>query len=275
MAGIAEYRNQSAIEGIQSMHPMLNTAIRAARQSGRIILMHYGRLDRLEVTAKGRNDFVSQADTEAEEAALEVLTTAYPEHGVLAEESGRQEGGDYTWVVDPLDGTTNFLHGFPQFSVSIAVLRGQTIEHGVVYDPLRNELFTSSRGQGAQLNERRIRVSSINRLEQCLLGTGFPFSELDKFDRWMKTFRKLTMKSSGVRRAGSAALDLAYVAAGRLDGFWEFGLQPWDCAAGALLIREAGGLVADMDGGQDFLESGNVVAGNARIFDELMKTLVP
>ena len=256
-------------------HPMLNTAIRAARQSGRIILMHYNRLDPLEVTSKGRNDYVSQADTEAEEAALEILTSAYPEHGVLDEESGIREGGDYTWVVDPLDGTTNFLHGFPQFSVSIAVLRGQTIEHGVVYDPLRNELFTSTRGQGAQLNERRIRVSSVARLEQCLLGTGFPFREIENFDHWMKTFRKLTMKTSGVRRAGSAALDLAYVAAGRLDGFWEFGLQPWDCAAGALLIREAGGLVSDMDGDQQFLENGNVTAGNPRIFDDLLKSLRP
>ena len=256
-------------------HPMLNTAIRAARQSGRIILMHYNRLDRLEVTSKGRNDYVSQADTEAEEAALEILTGAYPEHGVLAEESGIREGGDYTWVVDPLDGTTNFLHGFPQFSVSIAVLRGQTIEHGVVYDPLRNELFTSTRGQGAQLNERGIRVSSVARLEQCLLGTGFPFREIENFDHWMKTFRKLTLKTSGVRRAGSAALDLAYVAAGRLDGFWEFGLQPWDCAAGALLIREAGGLVSDMDGDQQFLENGNVTAGNPRIFDDLLKSLRP
>ncbi|SVE17460.1 uncharacterized protein METZ01_LOCUS470314, partial [marine metagenome] len=193
---------------------MLNTAVRAARQSGRIILMHYDRLDRIEVTQKGRNDFVSQADTEAEEIALEILLKAYPEHGVVAEESGRREGGEYTWVIDPLDGTTNFIHGFPQFAVSIAVLKGSTIEHGVIYDPLRNELFTSSRGQGAQLNDRRIRVSNCGLLELALLGTGFPFRELDRLDQWVKAFRTLTRRSAGIRRTGSAALDLAYVAAG-------------------------------------------------------------
>ena len=252
---------------------MLNTAVRAARQSGRIILMHYDRLDRIEVTQKGRNDFVSQADTEAEEIALEILLKAYPEHGVVAEESGRREGGEYTWVIDPLDGTTNFIHGFPQFAVSIAVLKGSTIEHGVIYDPLRNELFTSSRGQGAQLNERRIRVSNCGLLELALLGTGFPFRELDRLDQWVKAFRTLTRRSAGIRRTGSAALDLAYVAAGRMDGFWEFGLQPWDTAAGALLVREAGGLISDPAGSQDFLDSGNVVTANPRIFNDLLRII--
>ena len=252
---------------------MLNTAVRAARQSGRIILMHYDRLDRIEVTQKGRNDFVSQADTESEEMALEILLKAYPEHGVVAEESGRREGGEYTWVIDPLDGTTNFIHGFPQFAVSIAVLKGSTIEHGVIYDPLRNELFTSSRGQGAQLNDRRIRVSNCGLLELALLGTGFPFRELDRLDQWVKAFRTLTRRSAGIRRTGSAALDLAYVAAGRMDGFWEFGLQPWDMAAGALLIREAGGLISDPAGSQDFLDSGNVVTANPRIFNDLLRII--
>ena len=255
------------------MHPMLNTAVRAARQSARIILMHYDRLDRIEVTQKGRNDFVSQADTEAEEIALEILLKAYPEHGVVAEESGRREGGEYPWVIDPLDGTTNFIHGFPQFAVSIAVLKGSTIEHGVIYDPLRNELFTSSRGQGAQLNDRRIRVSNCGLLELALLGTGFPFRELDRLDQWVKAFRTLTRRSAGIRRTGSAALDLAYVAAGRMDGFWEFGLQPWDMAAGALLIREAGGLISDPAGSQDFLDSGNVVTANPRIFNDLLRII--
>ena len=255
------------------MHPMLNTAVRAARQSARIILMHYDRLDRIEVTQKGRNDFVSQADTEAEEIALEILLKAYPEHGVVAEESGRREGGEYTWVIDPLDGTTNFIHGFPQFAISIAVLKGSTIEHGVIYDPLRNELFTSSRGQGAQLNDRRIRVSNCGLLELALLGTGFPFRELDRLDQWVKAFRTLTRRSAGIRRTGSAALDLAYVAAGRMDGFWEFGLQPWDMAAGALLIREAGGLISDPAGSQDFLDSGNVVTANPRIFNDLLRII--
>ena len=252
---------------------MLNTAVRAARQSARIILMHYDRLDRIEVIQKGRNDFVSQADTEAEEIALEILLKAYPEHGVVAEESGRREGGEYTWVIDPLDGTTNFIHGFPQFAVSIAVLKGSTIEHGVIYDPLRNELFTSSRGQGAQLNDRRIRVSNCGLLELALLGTGFPFRELDRLDQWVKAFRTLTRRSAGIRRTGSAALDLAYVAAGRMDGFWEFGLQPWDMAAGALLIREAGGLISDPAGSQDFLDSGNVVTANPRIFNDLLRII--
>jgi myo-inositol-1(or 4)-monophosphatase len=252
---------------------MLNTAVRAARQSARIILLPYDRLDRIEVTQKGRNDFVSQADTEAEEIALEILLKAYPEHGVVAEESGRREGGEYTWVIDPLDGTTNFIHGFPQFAVSIAVLKGSTIEHGVIYDPLRNELFTSSRGQGAQLNDRRIRVSNCGLLELALLGTGFPFRELDRLDQWVKAFRTLTRRSAGIRRTGSAALDLAYVAAGRMDGFWEFGLQPWDMAAGALLIREAGGLISDPAGSQDFLDSGNVVTANPRIFNDLLRII--
>ena len=252
---------------------MLNTAVRAARQSARIILMHYDRLDRIEMTRKARNDYVSQADTEAEEIALEILLKAYPEHGVLAEESGKREGGEYTWVIDPLDGTTNFIHGFPQFAVSIAVLKKQTIEHGVVYDPLRNELFTASRGQGAQLNERRIRVSQCAKLETALLGTGFPFRELDRLDQWTKMFRTLTRRSAGIRRTGSAALDLAYVAAGRMDGFWEFGLEAWDMAAGALLIREAGGLISDPEGSQDFLDTGNVITANPRIFNEFLRTI--
>jgi myo-inositol-1(or 4)-monophosphatase len=176
-------------------------------------------------------------------------------------------------VIDPLDGTTNFIHGFPQFAVSIAVLKGSTIEHGVIYDPLRNELFTSSRGQGAQLNDRRIRVSNCGLLELALLGTGFPFRELDRLDQWVKAFRTLTRRSAGIRRTGSAALDLAYVAAGRMDGFWEFGLQPWDMAAGALLIREAGGLISDPAGSQDFLDSGNVVTANPRIFNDLLRII--
>ena len=241
---------------------MLHTAVRSVREGGRVILMYFDQLDRLEYSSKGRNDYVSQADVEAERAVLDVLTRAYPDHGIIAEESGEREGSEYTWVIDPLDGTTNFLHGFPMFAVSVAVKRGGVLEHGVVYDPLHDEMFTASRGEGAQLNGKRLRVSTTRQLAPSLLGTGFPFRDLGIIEPWMRSFQSLLPKTSGIRRAGAAALDLAYVAAGRLDGFWEFGLKPWDMAAGALLIREAGGLVADVSGGQDFLENGNLVAAN-------------
>ena len=250
---------------------MLHTAVRSVREGGRVILMYFDQLDRLEYSSKGRNDYVSQADVEAERAVLDVLTRAYPDHGIIAEESGEREGSEYTWVIDPLDGTTNFLHGFPMFAVSVAVKRGGVLEHGVVYDPLHDEMFTASRGEGAQLNGKRLRVSTTRQLAPSLLGTGFPFRDLGIIEPWMRSFQSLLPKTSGIRRAGAAALDLAYVAAGRLDGFWEFGLKPWDMAAGALLIREAGGLVADVSGGQDFLENGNLVAANPLIFEESRK----
>ena len=250
---------------------MLHTAVRSVREGGRVILMYFNQLDRLEYSSKGRNDYVSQADVEAERAVLDVLTRAYPDHGIIAEESGEREGSEYTWVIDPLDGTTNFLHGFPMFAVSVAVKRGGVLEHGVVYDPLHDEMFTASRGEGAQLNGKRLRVSTTRQLAPSLLGTGFPFRDLGIIEPWMRSFQSLLPKTSGIRRAGAAALDLAYVAAGRLDGFWEFGLKPWDMAAGALLIREAGGLVADVSGGQDFLENGNLVAANPLIFEEFRK----
>ena len=253
------------------MHPMLHTAVRSVREAGRVILMYFNQLDRLEYSSKGRNDYVSQADVEAERAVLDVLTRAYPDHGIIAEESGEREGSEYTWIIDPLDGTTNFLHGFPMFAVSVAVKRAGVLEHGVVYDPLHDEMFTASRGEGAQLNGKRLRVSTTRQLAPSLLGTGFPFRDLGIIEPWMRSFQSLLPKTSGIRRAGAAALDLAYVAAGRLDGFWEFGLKPWDMAAGALLIREAGGLVADVSGGQDFLENGNLVAANPLIFEEFRK----
>jgi len=250
---------------------MLHTAVRSVREAGRVILMYFNQLDRLEYSSKGRNDYVSQADVEAERAVLDVLTRAYPDHGIIAEESGEREGSEYTWIIDPLDGTTNFLHGFPMFAVSVAVKRAGVLEHGVVYDPLHDEMFTASRGEGAQLNGKRIRVSTTRKLAPSLLGTGFPFRDLGIIEPWMRSFQSLLPKTSGIRRAGAAALDLAYVAAGRLDGFWEFGLKPWDMAAGALLIREAGGLVSDVSGGQDFLESGNLVSANPLIFEEFRK----
>jgi myo-inositol-1(or 4)-monophosphatase len=257
------------------MHPMLNTAIKAARRAGTVIMRHLDRLERLTVEAKGRSDFVSEVDRLAEAEIIQVLRTAYPEHAVLAEETGAHAGNEYCWVVDPLDGTTNFLHGYPQFAVSIALLHKNRLDQAVVFDPHRNELFTSSRGHGAHLNDRRIRVSRVTNLENALLGTGFPFKSNNYLEVWIETLRGLLMQTSGVRRAGSAALDLAHVACGRFDGFWEFGLNPWDMAAGCLLIQESGGIVSDLAGGQAYLESGNIVAGSPKIHRELLKRIQP
>ncbi len=248
------------------MHPMLNIAIRAARRAGSIILRGYEQRDQLTIESKGLNDFVSEIDRNAEQAIIDTLLKAYPEHCILAEESGIHEGMEpFQWVIDPLDGTTNFLHGHPQFSVSIALQHKDKLEQAVVYNPMTEELFTATRGQGAFLNNRRIRVSAVNQLQNALLGTGFPFKEERYLDIYLQTFRALFPTTSGVRRCGSAALDLAYVAAGRLDGFWELHLRPWDMAAGALLIQEAGGIVTDIYGGRDYMYSGHVLAGNLKI----------
>lgn len=252
---------------------MLNTAVKAARRAGKVITRHADQLDRLTVESKGRNDFVSEVDRLAEGEIISVLRSAYPDHAILAEESGSLTGNDYQWIIDPLDGTTNYLHGYPQYAVSVAVYHQGKPFQAVVFDPLRNELFTGSRGAGAHLNDRRIRISRVTRLEQALLGTGFPFKSMDHLDDWIETFRVLLPRTSGVRRAGSAALDLAHVACGRLDGFWEFGLKPWDMAAGCLLIEEAGGLVGDFDGGPDWLATGNVVSGTPKIYQELLRVL--
>ncbi len=255
------------------MHPMLNTAIRAARRAGTVIMRHLDRLESLTVEAKGRNDFVSEVDRMAEAEIIHLLRTAYPSHGVLAEETGSQAGDDYLWIIDPLDGTTNFLHGYPQFSVSIALTHKGRLEQAVVFDPHKNELFIASRGGGTQLNDRRVRVSRTTDLESALLGTGFPYRSHAHLDAWIGTLRDLMLRSSGIRRAGSAALDLAHVACGRFDGFWEFELSPWDMAAGALLIQEAGGIVSDFAGGADFLTSGNILAGNPRIHEAMLARL--
>lgn len=255
------------------MHPLLNTAIKAARKAGTIILRHADHVDRLNIESKGRNDFVSEVDRLAEDEIIRTIRSAYPDHAIMAEESGDLAGSKYKWIIDPLDGTTNFLHGYPQFSVSIAVSDDDKLDQAVVFDPLRNELFVASRGKGAQLNDRRIRVSKASSLESALLGTGFPFKDFDKLDTWIETFRILLPETSGVRRAGSAALDLAHVACGRLDGFWEFGLKPWDMAAGCLLIQEAGGIVTGFDKSDDYLESGNVVAGTPKIYEHMIKLL--
>jgi len=251
-------------------HPMLNIAVRAARQAGNVIMRHLDRLDTLNVKAKARNDFVSEVDVLAEREIIGLISKTYPGHAILAEESGNRPGEGCLWIIDPLDGTTNFLHGYPQFSVSIAMSRDGALEHGVVFDPIRNEMFTASKGRGAHLNDRRMRVSSIHRMEDALLGTGFPFRAMDHLDPWLRMFRTMLLRTSGIRRAGSAALDLAHVACGRFDGFWEFGLKPWDLAAGCLLIQEAGGLVTDFDNAQSHMESGNVIAANPEIHQQML-----
>ena len=256
------------------MHPMLNIAVRAARKAGSIINRAALGGEGLKVRAKQANDFVTQVDQQAEEAIMGIVRNSYPEHGFHAEESGRTEGkGEYVWIIDPLDGTTNFIHGFPQYCVSIGVQHRGSLAHAVIYDPLKNELFTASKGRGAFLNDRRIRVSKCLRLEEALVGTGFPFREITRIDLYVRQLKNLMTGSSGVRRAGAAALDLAYVACGRLDAFWELGLSPWDMAAGALLIQEAGGLVGDLSGEGDYLEKGEVCAATPKVFPQLLEAL--
>ena len=256
------------------MHPMLNIAVRAARKAGSIINRAALGGEGLNIKAKHANDFVTQVDHAAEEAIIGIVRHAYPEHGFLAEESGRSAGeAEYVWIIDPLDGTTNFIHGFPQYAVSIGVQQRGALAHAVVYDPLKNELFTASKGRGAFLNDRRIRVSKCLRLQDALVGTGFPFKELARLELYTKQLVNLMQSSSGVRRAGAAALDLAYVACGRLDAFWELGLSPWDMAAGALLIQEAGGLVGDLGGDSGYLDKGEIAAATPRVFPQLLESL--
>lgn len=259
------------------MNPMLNTAITAARAAANVILRNMDKVDRLTIEVKAQNDFVSEVDRKAEEQIIYTLRKAYPDHCILAEESGLDDTGnsDYKWIIDPLDGTTNFLHGFPQFAVSIALQFRNRLEVGVVFDPVKNELFTAARGDGAQLNEKRIRVTGHKGLAGSLLGTGFPFKHPQHLDTYLKTFKAVHPDAAGIRRAGSAALDLAWLAAGRMDGFWELGLNSWDMAAGVLLVREAGGIVTDFSGDGDFLETGNVVAAAPKVFPELFETIKP
>jgi myo-inositol-1(or 4)-monophosphatase len=257
------------------MQPMLTIAVRAARSAGNIIVRHMDRLDSLSVQSKDRNDFVTEVDQSAEQEIISILRRAYPDHSILAEESGTHSGNDFQWIIDPLDGTTNYLHGFPQFAVSIALRHKGRMEQAVVYNPLSHELFTASRGSGAFLNERRIRVSNRKGLDGALLGTGFPFKAQQHLDTYLDMFRALFPRSAGIRRPGSAALDLAYVAAGRLDGFWEIGLNTWDMAAGVLLIQEAGGISSDFVGGHDYLANGNLVSGNPKVFAEILKAIRP
>jgi len=254
---------------------MLNIAIKAARRAGSIINRAALEGGALEVKAKNKNDFVTQVDKAAEQAIIGVIHAAYPDHSILAEESGDTPGAraEHRWVIDPLDGTTNYIHGFPQYCVSIALEHRGVPTHGVVYDPGKNELFTASRGRGAFLDDRRMRVSKCLRLQDALVGTGFPYKEVSRLDLYMRQLRTMMTSSAGVRRAGAAALDLAYVAAGRLDAFWEMGLSRWDMSAGALLIQEAGGMVADLQGGADFLDRGEIAAATPKVLPELLAAL--
>lgn len=256
------------------MHPLLNISIKAARIAGKIIIRAEDDLRSLTVREKGNNDFVTQIDQLAEQAIIEVIRKHYPEHQILAEESPELSPAIINdniplWIIDPLDGTTNFIHGFPQYAVSIAIKYEGKLQHAVVYDPARDELYSTSRGCGAQLNDKRIRVSKVDRIEKALLGTGIPYTNFHNLDKYLHSFQKIVPKCVGIRRAGSAALDLAYVAAGRLDGFWEYNLKPWDIAAGMLLIQEAGGWVSDIHQDRDCLESGDVIASTPKIFQTL------
>ncbi len=258
------------------MQPLLNIGVRAARRAGEIIIRNINRLDSIKISSKGRNDFVSEVDRQAEADIIATIRRSYPDHAFLAEESGQQGDSEFVWIIDPLDGTTNFLHGFPVFAVSIALAHRGRLEQAVVYDPMRQELFTASRGEGAQLDGRRIRVSGQRNLESALIGTGFPFRGKESWlEAYLPMLRAVIASTAGVRRPGAASLDLAYVAAGRLDGFWELGLKPWDMAAGGLLIQEAGGHVSDLAGGGDYLERGDILAGNGRIHQALFQLIGP
>jgi myo-inositol-1(or 4)-monophosphatase len=257
------------------MQPLLNIGVRAARRAGDLIARSMSRLDSLKIDTKGRNDFVTDIDRQAEADIIATIRRAHPDHAFLAEESGRSGDSEYVWIIDPLDGTTNFLHGFPTFAVSIAVEHRGRLQHAVVYDPMRQELFTASRGDGAQLDGKKIRVSTQRGLEGSLIGTGFPYRmAAAHIDDYLAILKAVMNVAAGVRRPGAASLDLAYIAAGRVDGFWEFGLAPWDTAAGTLLIQEAGGRVGTPTGAEYSLGP-NIVAGNPKVYQELLEALGP
>jgi myo-inositol-1(or 4)-monophosphatase len=262
----------------QALHPMLNVAIRAARSAGKIINRASLDIEGLKISTKSPNDFVTEVDQRAEDAIIHILLEAYPNHGILAEESGTERGApnsDFVWIIDPLDGTTNFIHGLPFYAVSIALaVRGQ-VQQAVVYDPAHNDLFYASKGQGAFLNDKRLRVSKRTRMAEALIGTGFAFRKGDNFQRYLRMFEEVMQHCAGLRRPGAAALDLCYVAAGYYDAFFESGLHPWDMAAGSLMISEAGGLVGNFTGEADYLHQREVVAGNPKIYGQLVKLLSP
>jgi myo-inositol-1(or 4)-monophosphatase len=261
------------------MNPLLTIAVKAARSAGNIIARYSDQVDSLSIITKQRNDFVSEVDKLAEKAIIDMIKVSYPEHAILAEETGKHEGSgdgkDYLWIIDPLDGTTNFLHGIPQYAVSIAVQHKKSIIMAVIYNPINGELFTASKGAGAWLNDKRIRVSKHKSLEGSIIGTGFPYRKDQSVKHYLPVFETFMKKTAGLRRPGAASLDLAYIAAGRYDGFFEMGLNKWDIAAGVLIIREAGGLIGDLKGEGTYLETGNIVAANPKIFHQMLITLKP
>jgi myo-inositol-1(or 4)-monophosphatase len=263
------------------MHPMLNTAVKAARTAGRIITRASLDLDSVKVSRKNRNDFVTEVDRAAEDAIVGTLLGAYPDHAILGEESGHTPGrkaaatepkdAEFIWVIDPLDGTTNFIHGLPQYCTSIALMQRGVVTQAVIYDPNRDELYTASKGRGAYLNDRSIRVAQRDKIDEALIGTGFPFRRLESLDRYVAMFKAVSEKAAGIRRPGAAALDLAYVACGRYDAFFEIGLMPWDVAAGSLLITEAGGLIGDLEGNSEHVFNEQVLAGTPKVFSQMVQ----
>jgi myo-inositol-1(or 4)-monophosphatase len=258
------------------MHPILSNAVKAAREAGRIINRASNDVGALNIQSKSINDFVSEVDHAAEAAIISILKDAYPDHGFLGEESGdTNKDAENIWIIDPLDGTTNFLHNFPQYCVSIALQQNGVITQAVIYDPVRNDLFTATKGRGAFLNDKRIRVSNRAKLQQSLIATGFPFRDFTHLDTYLDMLKDMIKKTTGIRRPGSAALDLAYVAAGYTDGFFEINLSAWDIAAGGLLVQEAGGIVGDFEGNESWLQTGNIVAANPKVFAQMLQTLEP
>jgi|TARA_B110000003_G_scaffold222356_1_gene222509 myo-inositol-1(or 4)-monophosphatase len=255
------------------MHPTLNVAVKAARRAGSIITRASEDISSLTISDKGFNDFVSEVDLASEKEIIRVLKSAYPDHAFLGEESGLTHQAENVWIIDPLDGTTNFLHGFPQYCISIALEQKGEITQAVIYDPNRNDLFTATKGQGAYLNQRRMRVSSKSKLNESILGTGFPFRDFEHLPVYLKILEEVIRGTSGIRRPGSAALDLAYVAAGWFDGFFEINLSKWDIAAGGLLVMEAGGIVSDFSEKNEWLESGNIIATTPKIYEPLVKII--
>ena len=255
------------------MNPMLTTAVKAARKAGSLILRASEDIHLLTINKKSVNDFVTEVDLASEEMIISTLKEAYPNHAFLGEETGLSDEAENIWIIDPLDGTTNFIHGFPQYCISIALQQRGEITHALVYDPHRNDLFTASKGSGAYLNDRRIRVSKKLKLKDSLIGTGFPFRDFKHLKTYINIFEDVVLNTSGVRRPGAAALDQAYVAAGWFDGFWEIGLSKWDVAAGGLIVKEAGGIVSDFSGKDNWLESGNIICANARIYEPFKKLI--
>ena len=254
---------------------MANIALRAARKAGDFMLRAMDRPEEFDIETKAPNDFVSNIDKTAEAIIVDQIRETYPDHAIIGEEFGAKSGNsEFTWIIDPLDGTLNFLQGIPHFAISIGIMKGRHHEHGIIYDPVRGEEFIASRGSGAQLNGKRIRVSARSKLEDCVLATGLPPGSVEnRLDEYMVGLKDLTGSCRGIRRAGSAALDLAYVAAGRTDGFWEMGLSQWDIAAGIVLVREAGGFVSDLEGGESFFNSGDIIAANPKCWRTMVQVL--